>query len=123
MNAGLVFLTTTCLSYLVFMEIYENIPIAALLFAAHSLSLLQFVRALVVGSPVMPLVEVAFLVARLEYASVLHHHAQSSGEAQRQQQVLHGRRQYFGGLHFPAKLAEVRLLIRIIRMTGHCFLP
>lgn len=101
------------------MELQGNIDVK--FSSSQSLHFLYLVYALVVASSLMPLVKIAFLVARFEHAPVLHHHAHSSREAQRQQQVLHRCRQHFRRFHFPAKLAEVFFLIRIVRVTRHGF--
>jgi hypothetical protein len=60
------------------------------------------------------LAEIAFLVAGLQYAPVLHHDAHLPCEAKRQQEPLHGCRQYFGRLHLPSKLSEVPFFVQFL---------
>src|SRR6266705_1922361 len=77
-------------------------------------SLSQVMRDLVVYARTVPLPEVSFLVARLQYAPILHHNAHLPCEAKRQQQALHGCRQDFGSLNFSPKLTEIPLFIEVI---------
>ena len=72
---------------------------------------------------VIALAEIAFLVARLENASVLHNHAHASGKLQRQQQPLHGRGEHFGFPHFAAEFDEALLLVDDVSVAHHFFIP
>ncbi len=86
------------------------------------LTLLQSCH-LVVYPRTRPLSEVSFLVARLQYSPVLHHHAQFSRESQRPQQPLHGRRQHLRRLYLPPKFSEVPLFVDVIRRIHHILAP
>src|SRR5205814_5911421 len=132
-NAGLVSLTMTCFSYLVFMSTepqkvtrifskgFRNSKQLEIL--ASLLLRFSVLRDFVVYSRPRLLPEVSFLVARLQYASILHHHAQLPCEAKRQQQPLQRRRQHFCRLHLPTKLAEVLLFVEVIYWIRHLFRP
>src|SRR5579863_1117914 len=82
-NAGLVSLTMTCLGYLVLLNLRETTACQTHSYLSRSSTFTASARCRRLRHLLISLPEVSFLVARIKYAPVLHHHAYPACEAQR----------------------------------------